>query len=147
MVNLTDVLISSREIWSAAGAGNGEWHSNRESSARYRHSHARGLGCAGWRSCSPQAASERGLSYEPNRRVGGEDDAVSHIGWGRLCGTRCLKKEQRKRILNLIPCSVCLSTFRHPRRLGYFCFSIQGNSKNMLQNYVYVGECVWRHSV
>lgn len=25
-------------------------------------------------------ASERGLSYEPNPRVGGEDDEISHIG-------------------------------------------------------------------
>lgn len=91
-------------------------------------------------------ASERGLSHEPNPRVGGEDDEISHIGQWRPCGTRGLKKEQRKKVLNIIPCSVCFSTFGCPRRLGYFCFSIQDKSKNMLQNYVYVGESVWRHS-
>ena len=39
MVDLTDVLISSQEIWSAAGAGNGEWHSNRERARRGTDTH------------------------------------------------------------------------------------------------------------
>ena len=109
-----------------------EWHSNRERAYHGTDTHmhvassVRPGEAAALRLRA--RASERGLSYEPNPSVGGEDAAISHIGWWRLCGTRCLKKEQRKRIVNIIPCSVCLSTFRYPRRLGYFCFSIQDNS-------------------